>query len=87
MQTRKKNMRRQKSMDFLAIFKNKLCKLEKTWGDRNLWIFLQYFKIIYVLRQKSVEFASIFQNKICKLEKKAVNRQKLVGFPAIFKKS
>ena len=33
-----------------------------------------------------MEFTSIFLNKICKIGKKNVSRQKLVGFPAIFKK-
>ena len=74
-------------MNFPAIFKNKLCKLEKAWGDRNLWIFLQYFKIKYVLRQKSVEFASIFQNKICKLEKKPLTDKSRWGFLQYLKKS
>ena len=64
-------MGKQKSVEFPAIFSNKICKLEK----KN------------VRKQKSVEFPAIFSNKICKLEKKNVKRQKSVGIPAIFKKN
>ena len=44
-------MRRQKSVEFPAIFSNKICKLEKKKKKKN------------VRRQKSVGFPAIFKTK------------------------